>query len=172
MSAPTDAGGGIGSNIGGRVTEALHQPGTAGPPPRQWAGGGGKVTVNRDNVLQVAKLFQDAAEQMRNRVDIRIAQMRTAPAMGDPVSQDMAAVMNHRFVGDQPESYASRARQFADGLADTAEELTRTARDYGYTEEDIATALQGPAAIQLPSTGVGDRYAAGWLTVGGGPWRA
>jgi len=172
MSAPTDAGGGIWSNIGRSVAQALHDATTMPPAPEQWTGGGGKVTVNKDNVLQVAKLFQDAAQQMEDRIYKRAQQMRTEPAMGDPVSEDMAAVMNDKFVGDRPDSYISRGRQFVDVLYDTAAELKKTAQTYGYTEEDITKALQGPASIQLPSTTVGDQFAADWLKSAGRFWSA
>ncbi|MCP2168283.1 hypothetical protein [Goodfellowiella coeruleoviolacea] len=110
------------------------------PPVQPWSGGGGKVTVNKDNVLQIAKLFQDKAIQLYETVDRRANRMRSKPAWDDPVSKDMARVLNYRLI-DASDSYISRARQYADNLADTAEELKATAKSYGYTDEDIKRAL-------------------------------
>jgi hypothetical protein len=157
MSAPTDAGGGIWSNIGRSVTQALHDATTMPPAPEQWTGGGGKVTVNKDNVLKIAKLFQDEADRMTRQVQARGQQMFTEPAMGDPVSEDMAKVMNWKFA-EGPDSYLSRGMQYVTELYNTAESLKKTAKDYGYTEEDIAKTLEGPP-LMTPPPNVGEQWA-------------
>src|SRR4051812_18505619 len=107
MSAPTDPGSGSLSNIGRDVARFIHDATTMAPPAQQWTGGGGTFRVNKDNVLQVAKLVQDAADQLHDKVRAREEEMRTGPAMGDPVSADMAAVLNHKLI-EADDSYVAR----------------------------------------------------------------
>ncbi|MCP2169318.1 hypothetical protein [Goodfellowiella coeruleoviolacea] len=114
------------------------------PSVQAWGAGGGEVTVTRDNVLQVAKLCQDEANRMRMSVDDRARQLRSEPALGDPVSADLADVLNERLI-EAPDSYIARARQYVANLLATADELVVTAKSYGYTDDDIARALGGNA---------------------------
>jgi hypothetical protein len=159
MSAAADPGGTFWSNVGTGAAQFPHDA-TATPPQAQnWAGGGGSFKVDKENVLQVAKLVQDAADQLRVKVDERASQMRTAPVMGDPVSADVANVFNHKLV-DADDSYVNRAYQFVQNWYDTVDQMKKTAHAYGYTEEQIEGALRGPASITLPSSGAGDQVAA------------
>ncbi|MCP2164116.1 hypothetical protein [Goodfellowiella coeruleoviolacea] len=104
----------------------------------------GKITVNKDNVLQVARIFADESDQLYQRIERRAEQMRSEPAWGDPVSEDMAEVLNELLI-DAPDSYTARARQYAENLRLTADELVAVARSYGFTDEEIERALGGRA---------------------------
>jgi hypothetical protein len=171
MSALADPGGRPWFDVGGDVARAIHDATTTAPSAQQWTGGGGTFKVNKDNVLQVAKLVQDAADQLRQKVDERASQMRTAPAMGDPVSEDVANVFNYKLI-DAEDSYVNRAYQFVQNWYDTVDQMKKTAHAYGYTEEQIEGALGGPASITLPPSAAGDQVAGGWMASLKGPWSA
>ncbi|GDY30443.1 PE domain-containing protein [Gandjariella thermophila] len=145
MSAPADPGGTCSSTVNAGVSPI--PPATAGAPtPRgnaEGATGGATVTVNRDNVLRIAKLFQDEADRMSGRVAARREELTSRPALGDPVSRAMADVLNWKLV-ESADSYANRAGQYVDELYRTAAHLTAAARSYGYTDEDIVQALRRP----------------------------
>ncbi|GGM65478.1 hypothetical protein GCM10012275_40050 [Longimycelium tulufanense] len=107
------------------------------PPPAPTSS---TVRVNKENVLQAAAAFQAEADRMLKQIDLRRSEMRFEPALGDPASTDVAQVLKLKLANGD-ESYIERALQYVDELQSTAQQLTEAAKSYGYTDEDIASAL-------------------------------
>jgi hypothetical protein len=63
------------------------------------------------------------------------------PACGrDIVSEEAAVAWNSRLNGG-PESYAARLATYVQSVWDVAEELKKTAKQYGYTDEEVSNAF-------------------------------
>ncbi|MCP2259693.1 hypothetical protein LX15_003399 [Streptoalloteichus tenebrarius] len=101
---------------------------------------GSKLVVNKENVLQAAAAFQAEADRMADVVDLHAGKMRFDAVFGDPASADMSSALAARLQNDQ-DSHVSRARQYVAELRSAASQLQKVAKDYGYTDEQIAEAL-------------------------------
>ncbi len=66
------------------------------------------------------------------------------PCGGDPVSIDVARAATDRFVGPG-DSYFNVCQQWVFSLYQTANALAETARQYGFTDEEIAASFTGGA---------------------------
>ncbi|MCO1575858.1 hypothetical protein M8C13_08820 [Crossiella sp. SN42] len=106
--------------------------------------GGGelKIKVSREQVLQAHAIFRREGEQLRRELGALQDKLRVPPCGGDPVSEDTAVAMSWRFV-DAPDSYHRRYLALAESFLATAEQLSVTAKEYGFTDDDIAGALKG-----------------------------
>jgi hypothetical protein len=71
-------------------------------------------------------------------------QLFMTPMGGDPVSQDVASAVTNR-IRDAEDSYFTVCQQWVDNLYQTVEALAETARQYGYTDEEIAASFNGSA---------------------------
>lgn len=71
-------------------------------------------------------------------------QLFMTPMGGDPVSQDVARAVTDR-IRDAEDSYFNVCQQWVDNLYQTADALAETARQYGYTDEEIAASFTGSA---------------------------
>jgi len=109
------------------------------------SGGGAGFTVGQDNVLQIGRAFVDEANRLQERLRQHSAAMVTQPALGDPASADFAGALNTRLV-TAPDSYVNRAQAYIDELRRVAAQCAVAARDYGFTEEQIASAMSGIGA--------------------------
>ncbi|RJQ77802.1 hypothetical protein D5S17_15445 [Pseudonocardiaceae bacterium YIM PH 21723] len=96
--------------------------------------------ITPENVLKAAAAMKQHGEDLMSRVAGYRSQMRCSPAMGDPVSKDVAKALNWKLI-EAPDSYANRAKHSAEQILDAANSLQQVAKTYGYTDDDIAAAL-------------------------------
>ncbi|MCK2239743.1 MULTISPECIES: hypothetical protein [unclassified Crossiella] len=111
----------------------------ATPPP---SGGSLKIKVERDQVLRALAIFQREGEDLQQELMKIEHKLRLPPCGGDPVSEDTAKAMTWKFV-DAPDSYYKRYLGLAESFLETASQLRASARDYGFTDDDVANALKG-----------------------------
>jgi hypothetical protein len=93
--------------------------------------------VSRDDVLAKRNALLAEAQDFRrflNRIQDRL---RMEACGDDPVSHDVAIAVTHRTV-DAGDSYFKVCEAWLQNLYQTADALAETARQYGYTDEDIA----------------------------------
>lgn len=112
----------------------------APPPPPPTPGGGQTLTVNKDNVLEVRKIILSAAEEARLKLlDLRPSLVVSAPGE-DKVSTTAAAVWTANLVGN-PDSHYARLQQYVDNVFELGRQLEEAAKQYGYTDEEIAASF-------------------------------
>jgi ribosomal protein L10 len=99
------------------------------------------ITVNKDNVLQAAKIIGDVLNNEGRNIQQNLARLSIAPPAQDVVSVQAAQQWNARLVTD-PDSYANRVNQYLQSLQQVADNLATTAQNYGYTEQQIADAFK------------------------------
>lgn len=104
--------------------------------------GSGSFTVNRDNVLGAATIIQSQAVELRDTLQERRWDLEIPPPGDDEVSVRMAAAWNDRLLNDE-DSYANRIALYAVSLDRLVQQLSDTAKAYGYSEEEIAAAYRG-----------------------------
>jgi hypothetical protein len=125
------------------------------PPPAQPHGGnpyvptysheppqaaGPTFVVSRDEVLaKRAALLAEAAD-FRQFLDSIWDDLRMEPMGGDLVSLDVARAVTDR-IRDADDSYFNVCQQWVNNLRQAAEALAETARQYGYTDEEIAASF-------------------------------
>ncbi|KAA2260097.1 hypothetical protein F0L68_20430 [Solihabitans fulvus] len=105
------------------------------------AGPAQSFTVNHDNVLQAAKVIQDQADQLqdlyRNSVDVLGVNL---PASADLVNKDIADAWNDRLLLAD-DSYGARVGQYITSLNKLTGQLRDAAKQYGFTEDEVTSAL-------------------------------
>jgi hypothetical protein len=100
--------------------------------------------VSRDEVLAKHAALVAEADDFRLFLERVWDQLFMTPMGGDPVSQDVARAVTDR-IRDAEDSYFNVCQQWVDNLYRTAEALAETARQYGYTDEEIAASFNGSA---------------------------
>ncbi|HSL07195.1 MAG TPA: hypothetical protein VK887_04360 [Pseudonocardiaceae bacterium] len=110
-----------------------HEPSLAAGPT---------VVVSRDEVLAKHAALLAEADDFRKFLESIEDQLRMKPCGKDPVSLDVARAVTYRVV-DGPDSYYNVCQQWVDNLYQTAKALAEVAKQYGYTDEEIATSLRG-----------------------------
>lgn len=101
---------------------------------------GAGFRVSKENVLQIGGAFAAEADRMAGRMVDHAGRLLTAPALGDPASDDFAVALNARLVYDE-DSYVRRANSYVDELRGAARECANAARSYGFTDEQIESAM-------------------------------
>lgn len=99
------------------------------------------ITVNHDNVLKAARIIQDALDNEGQQILTNLPLLQVIAPGEDLVSQQAAQAWNTRLVGGA-DSYTVRVEQYLQSLADLVAKLITSARQYGYSEEQIAAALR------------------------------
>lgn len=99
------------------------------------------ITVNHENVLQAARIIQDALDGEGQQIRANLPLLQVIAPGEDQISVQAAAAWNARLSGD-PDSFAVRVEQYLQGLQDLVNTLVASARQYGYTDEQIADALR------------------------------
>jgi hypothetical protein len=103
---------------------------------------GTAFVVSRDEVLaKRAALLAEAAD-FRGFLNRMWDELRMTPMGGDPVSLDVARAVTDR-IRDAEDSYFNICQQWVDNLYQTADALAEVARQYGYTDEEIAASFNG-----------------------------
>jgi len=100
------------------------------------------LVVSRDEVLaKHAALLAEAAD-FRGFLNRMWDRLRMEPMGDDPVSHDVARAVTDR-IRDADDSYFNVCQQWVDNLYQTADALAEIARQYGYTDEEIAASFNG-----------------------------
>jgi len=107
---------------------------------------GGHFVVNHDNVLAAAKIIQSQVDELKATFDDAHYDLNVAPPGDDEVSQRMAKAWNDILLWNE-DSYAIRVQEYIEGLTKLVNQLKATAKDYGYNEEQIASALGGTSVV-------------------------
>lgn len=141
--AALSAVGGAAGGVIGAAVSALHSATafldglTSGPSTQSFH-------VNKDNVLKAGAIIQDQAAVLNRALKKAEAQL-DVDVDGDAagvVSANIAGLWNRRLtVGD--DSYVGRIRQYITSLDGLSQQLRESAKQYGFTEEEITTTF-GP----------------------------
>lgn len=126
------------------------QPGREGPAtptsshrtPESAAGAG--FVVSRDEVLAKRAALLAEAYDFQSFLDRIWDQLRMEPMGGDPVSHDVGKAVTYR-IRDAEDSYFTVCQSWVNNLFHTADAMADTARQYGFTDDDIAASFtSGP----------------------------
>ena len=115
---------------------------THGAGPSQ----GGHFVVNHDNVLAAAKIIQNQVDELQDTFHAAREDLQIVAPGDDEVSTRMTRAWNDILVRN-PDSYSVRVQQYIEGLTKLVGQLKATAKDYGYNEEQISSALGGSAVV-------------------------
>jgi hypothetical protein len=105
----------------------------------------GTFTITPQTVLAAAKIIKTQADALKEKLENVSGDLVVAPPGDDDVSTRAAPAWNDLLVYND-NSYANRIRQYIDGLQNLAQQCADSALDYGYTEEQVATAFGGQSA--------------------------
>lgn len=133
------AGGAIGAAVGllGRATAALDS--LSGPSTQHFQ-------VDRGNIMKAGQIIQDQASVLQEALikAQRILEVDVDGKTEGIVSANIAAAWNQKLtVGD--DSYVGRITQYVASLDGLATQLRESAKQYGFTDEEITTTF-GPTA--------------------------
>ena len=98
------------------------------------------LTVDKDNVLQAAKIIQDTVDTHRQAIDSGFRMLAITPPGQDPVSVQAANQWRQKLLHDS-DSYQARVLQYLETLNTLVTNLKTSAKQYGYTEQQIADAV-------------------------------
>lgn len=132
----------IGASLSGTVGAIA---GAALEAARSLMGGSpasGQFVVNHDNILAAAKIIQTQADSLRDLVSLAGEDLRIDQPGEDIVSLKVAEAWNNVLVIEE-DSYVSRIGEYVLGLNNLVQQLSDSAKTYGYNEEEIAAALGG-----------------------------
>jgi hypothetical protein len=94
--------------------------------------------VNQDTVLQARAALLGEAQRLKDEIRLSSIDQGIGLCGGDPVSSDAASAFSERIDG-----LLLRCSRYTDELEQAANALTDTAREYGFTEDDIRHSFGG-----------------------------
>lgn len=96
--------------------------------------------VNKDNVLKAGTIIQDQAEELRRALvkAERSLRVHVDSNSAGEVSANIAGLWNRRLTTDN-DSYIGRIEKYVESLDNLAAQLKESAKQYGFTEEEITT---------------------------------
>jgi hypothetical protein len=95
------------------------------------------ITVNKDNVLRAAKIIQDVLDNEGQQIRSNLPMLRVIAPGADQISVAAAAAWNTRLTGNA-DSYSVRVEQYLQSLQTLVDNLVTSARQYGYSDQQIA----------------------------------
>ena len=128
------AGGAIGAAVSTfHAASALLDGMTSGPSSQNFH-------VNKDNVLKAGVIIQDQAEVLNRalRSAKRKLEVHVDAESAGIVSSNVAGLWNRRLMTDD-DSYVGRIAEYVESLEKLATQLQQSAKQYGFTEEEILT---------------------------------
>ncbi|WP_330272011.1 hypothetical protein OG205_34045 [Lentzea sp. NBC_00516] len=128
------AGGAIGAAVSTfHAASALLGGMTSGPSSQNFH-------VNKDNVLKAGVIIQGQAAELRTALNAarRKLLVNVDAQSAGTVSSNIAGLWNRRLMTDE-DSYAGRIAQYVESLEKLGAQLQQSAKQYGYTEEEITT---------------------------------
>lgn len=143
LGAVAGVGGAIGRAVGDMFAAEKHLNDTLAGSP----GPGAKFQVNKDTVLQAAKVIQEQLVDLRRSYGRAVRNLRIETDGMDEINADIADAWNDRLV-QHPESYAMRIDEYIRSLDGLVEQLRGAAKQYGLTEDEINTALGSVGATR------------------------
>jgi hypothetical protein len=99
------------------------------------------ITVNHENVLRAARIIQDALDGEGQQIRANLPLLQVIAPGEDQISVQAAAAWNTRLSGDA-DSFSVRVEEYLQGLQKLVDNLVASARQYGYTDEQIADAFR------------------------------
>ncbi|GLZ33271.1 hypothetical protein Lesp02_54590 [Lentzea sp. NBRC 105346] len=130
---------GVGGAVGAAIGAAFAAEESLGKLMAGAAESSRKFEVNHENILQAGKVIsgqvlvlQEAFEKAMEHLAIR--------GLQDNVNQAIAEAWNSRLA-DGEESYAGRVSQYLTSLTRLCDQLKSAAVQYGFTEDEVKTAM-------------------------------
>jgi hypothetical protein len=99
------------------------------------------ITVNHENVLLAARIIQHALDGEGQQIRTNLPMLQVIAPGEDQISVQAAQAWNDRLVGGA-DSYTVRVEQYLQSLQNLVDNLVASARQYGYTDEQIADAFR------------------------------
>jgi len=121
---------------GGSPYAPAHHYGTPAPAT------GPAFVVSREDVLSKRAALLAEAYDFQQFLDRIEGQLRMRPMGGDPVSRDVARGVNYRL-READDSYFNVCQAWVNNLFQTVDAMADVARQYGFTDEEIATSFAG-----------------------------
>lgn len=100
----------------------------------------GDISVNHENVLRAAKIIQDALDTEGQQIRSNLPLLRVIAPGTDQISVQAAQAWNQRLVGGA-DSFTVQVEAYLQSLQSLVDTLVSTAKNYGYTEQQITDAL-------------------------------
>lgn len=98
------------------------------------------ITVNHDNVLQAARIIQNALDGEGQQIRTNLPNLQVIAPGEDQISVQAAQAWNDRLVGGA-DSYTVRVEQYLQSLQNLVDNLITSAKQYGYSDQQIADAF-------------------------------
>lgn len=98
------------------------------------------ISVNHDNVLQAARIIQNALDNEGQQIRSNLPMLRVIAPGRDQISVQAAQAWNDRLVGGA-DSFSVQVEQYLQSLQNLVNNLVASAKQYGYTEQQITDAL-------------------------------
>jgi len=137
--AALSAVGGVAGGVIGAAVSAFHTAsdfldGLMSGPSTQ------SFHVNKDNVLKAATIIQGQAKELRHALVSaqRTLRVHVDGSTAGEVSANIATLWNRRLTTDD-DSYVGRIEKYVESLDHLAAQLKESAKQYGFTEEEITT---------------------------------
>lgn len=123
---------------GGNPYAAAHYYGPPASAP------GPVFVVSREDVLAKRAALIAEADDFKWFLENIYDDLRMEPMGGDPVSRDVADGVTYRL-RDADDSYYNVCMAWVNNLYQTADAMAEVARQYGYTDEEIAASFTSGA---------------------------
>ncbi|XVV03638.1 hypothetical protein ACQPW3_41065 [Actinosynnema sp. CA-248983] len=143
LGAVAGVGGAIGRAVGDMFAAEKHLNDTLANSP----GPGAKFEVSKDTVLKAGKVIQEQSYELTLAYVNALRGLRIETSGLDEVNADIAEAWNDRLVLHS-ESYAARVDGYIKSLNQLAEQLRAVAVQYGYTEDEINSAMGAVGAAR------------------------
>lgn len=98
------------------------------------------ISVNHDNVLRAASIIQRALDSEGQQITSNLPLLRVIAPGEDQISVQAAQAWNQHLI-DDPDSYTVRVEQYLQSLQNLVDNLVASAKQYGYTEQQITDAF-------------------------------
>lgn len=105
---------------------------------------GQHIEVNRDTVLAARAVILRAADDAKAKLAALRENLVIRPPAEDKISLAASAVWNANLI-DKPDSHYNKLMQYVASVEELAAQLEAAAKEYGYTDEEIAASLHSHA---------------------------
>lgn len=128
------AGGAVAGAIGAfKAASAVMDRLSAGPSTQQFH-------VDKDTVMQAGKVVHDQLLLLRDALGRTAPKLRIV-SMDGKVTSDVVNAWNDRLVFSE-DSYTNRIQQYMKSLENLSDQLRESAKQYGFTDEEIMTTFR------------------------------
>ncbi|MFD5824580.1 hypothetical protein [Lentzea sp. NPDC060358] len=128
------AGGALAGAVGAfQAASAVMDKLSAGPSTQQFH-------VEKDTVLKAGKVIHDQLLLLKDALGRTSAKLRIV-SMDGKVTSDVVNAWNDRLVFSE-DSYVNRIQQYMKALEGLSDQLRESAKQYGYTDEEIMNSFR------------------------------